>query len=222
MTDDASTLSARGILKSKSKADGTRGSLLATGTSDPAPPAIVLADGSRHGQNIASTQGVTSQLANTSLQDSEAMDSETYDGDIESSTTAAPVPSSTPPARIIAHAQTDSINSLNSRRASSDSTGSHHLINPNDNAKIRAELGAFGGFPHVGFPKEAPPSDQITKPNDMPIVASTEDIRAFVQAALDGTGKIKRTYKPNSPPKGRPVRIYADGVYDIFHFGYPI
>lgn len=39
---------------------------------------------------------------------------------------------------------------------------------------------------------------------------SSEDIRSFVQRAIEG--EEDRQYKINKPPKGRPIRIYADGM----------
>jgi hypothetical protein len=75
----------------------------------------------------------------------------------------------------------------------------------------------------------APDADEAqgSQPKDAhaPVVAATpiielpeEDIRAFVQRALDGESEVgwpERNFKVNPPATDRPVRIYADGERQI-------
>jgi choline-phosphate cytidylyltransferase len=161
------------------------------------------------------------QLASSSLLSDDGIDSPTYDGDIESSTTAGHVDhhhsSKISPYLTTNHRQLSSTSTLNI-----PDSAAHIPPASNSQSEVPSPRTTKSDSHHPVF--ISPPVNAAAVPlrvpeEPVPVASSqaafnpasltAKDIRAFVQKALDG--ESWRTYKINKPPVDRPVRIYADG-----------
>lgn len=132
------------------------------------------------------------QLASSLLSD-DGTDSQTYDGDVESSMTAG----------VGQHQASKGFLYPNLHHASSNSTLTSQI---EDNVPSPSTS---------RHPTPPPIAQQVLVlqppkyPTCNPAAFTPEDIRAFVQRAV--SGEPGRPYRINPPPTDRPVRIFADG-----------
>jgi choline-phosphate cytidylyltransferase len=140
----------------------------------------------------------------------DSVDSPTYDGDIESSTT---VGRDREPSPVQSHSAMTSelpspapvIQNLPAAIAilQSPSTAS------SSDAEIEPARVIVYSPPSIAAAAAAKPILDAAQPVNL-FTISPEDVQTFIRRAINGGLGFK--YKINEPPVGRPVRVYADGT----------
>ena len=155
-------------------------------------------------------------LAHNLVSDSDAgVDSPTYDGDVESSTTAG-ANTLTSHRLSYHHHSTSSVSTINT---TPNLTPSNESSNPISLMRSTNPASHHPVFISPPMSTNLPPQTVTDEPAVAapsvaafnPAALTPEDIQSFISKAI--AGESKRGYKINPPPVGRPVRIYADGMF---------
>lgn len=167
------------------------------------------------------------QLA-SDLPSDDGVDSPTYDGDIESSTTAGPDSHKAllAPSHHYRHSSGSTLTSPISAVFPQTTT-----VQPQSQGPTSPRIASFASPPiFISQPSNPSPATRVVIDEPTPTAASQaafnpasltpDDIRTFVQKAIEG--ESWRKYKINDPPTDRQVRVYADGLLDALLLPLPL
>jgi choline-phosphate cytidylyltransferase len=140
------------------------------------------------------------------------MDSPTYDGDVESTSTAAAAALNH--TRHLHHRSLLSTSTLNSPSQSLTPSATMIPTSPGPAANGTTFTTTNHSLSRPTIPIIVPdePAPVPAAANAFnPASLTDTDIQAYVQSAIDG--EPHRPYKINRPPTNRPIRVYADGWF---------